>query len=106
MPSTQNTLGLCVADCFGSKLFFAFTTVQYPNSEHEQALKLASVNPEKWVRLKQTHGDGIHVVDSNNVGLVPEADAVITNQTDLTLSIKTADCLPVALYDHTHAAFV
>jgi polyphenol oxidase len=49
--------------------------------------------PAAWVR--QVAGDAVLRV--NEGGLAGEADALITNEPDLCLSVAVADCVPVAL---------
>lgn len=61
------------------------------------------------VRVRQVHGDGVLVVDENVVKqegfprvLLDEGfeyDATVTNRPGLALSIGTADCLPILLFD-------
>ncbi|HEY1058467.1 MAG TPA: polyphenol oxidase family protein [Limnobacter sp.] len=52
--------------------------------------------------LKQVHGCDVLQVDSNPLTGTPPADAAITDHTDVTLAIMTADCLPAvfAAFDH------
>lgn len=45
--------------------------------------------------LKQVHGTG--VIEAKRDGSTPEADAVITSESDLVCCVLTADCLPVFL---------
>jgi YfiH family protein len=46
---------------------------------------------------RQVHGDRILAV--NAPGIYPDTDALITNRSDLSLVVQTADCLPVFLVD-------
>ncbi len=53
----------------------------------------------------QTHSDVVHVIDTiddrgweSGEGLV-EADALITNLPNIALTVLTADCVPILLYD-------
>lgn len=48
--------------------------------------------------LRQIHGEIIHVVDETSEGPLP-GDALITNHHGVLLVVKTADCLPVLLWD-------
>ncbi len=53
---------------------------------------------------KQVHGDAVLVASQHGAQGCPDADAFITNQKDLPLAIRTADCVPVFIYDpHVHA---
>jgi YfiH family protein len=63
---------------------------------------------ETLVLCQQVHGNEVLVVDAT-VDRDPfvqlgQADAMITNQPDMVLVIKTADCVPVFLYDPVHNA--
>jgi YfiH family protein len=51
------------------------------------------------VRIRQVHGDTIIVTDGDAGGLPPEADGLLTRRVRLPLAIRTADCVPVFLYD-------
>lgn len=52
------------------------------------------------LRLKQVHGAEFVDADAiTDFSLEPEADAAVTTKFNLVLSIKTADCVPVLLYD-------
>ena len=46
---------------------------------------------------RQTHSD--HVLWVNQAGRPEDTDAVITSKPDLCLCVKTADCIPVLVYD-------
>jgi len=51
--------------------------------------------------IRQVHGE--YVVKADPAAL-PEADAQITNQKGVALAVRTADCLPVFLFDREHRA--
>ena len=44
--------------------------------------------------VEYSHFDGPKQV-SNGLSFLVDADALITNQVDVLLSVKTADCLPI-----------
>jgi len=50
------------------------------------------------VMLRQVHSDVVHVVDRAPPGLL-RGDALITATPGLALVVKTADCLPILLFD-------
>lgn len=57
--------------------------------------------------IRQVHGSGIVVAakkDLANQPPFPEADGVITREKDLPIAVRTADCLPVFLYDPVQEA--
>ncbi len=52
------------------------------------------------VSVNQVHGDNVILLDEQNKeNINMEADALITKMPDIALSIRTADCLPVFIYD-------
>ncbi len=60
------------------------------------------IMPEKVFTIRQVHGNKVLAVFSQDIpqtGDLPEADAVVTNVAGVVLSVRTADCLPVFLYD-------
>jgi YfiH family protein len=52
--------------------------------------------------VRQIHSD--IVVVAEHTGCLAEGDALITNHPGVTLSIRTADCLPVLMADPSHRA--
>jgi YfiH family protein len=52
--------------------------------------------------LRQIHSD--IVVIAEHTGCLAEGDALVTNRPGITLSIRTADCLPILMADPTHRA--
>lgn len=58
-----------------------------------------SIPQDKLVFPVQIHSSNIQVVDSP--GIVDNCDALITNVSNLFLTIQTADCFPVFIYDPT-----
>lgn len=49
--------------------------------------------------LHQVHGAGVLFVADAQTGPPPDADALVTNQPDLVLLVRAADCVPVLLAD-------
>ena len=47
---------------------------------------------------RQTHSTNVRWVDF--AGEVPDTDSVITEKAGLCIAVKTADCIPVLLFDH------
>jgi YfiH family protein len=50
-----------------------------------------------WAAVHQVHGSKVVVVGEPSDDLV-EADALVTDRTDVVLSVNVADCAPIALY--------
>lgn len=64
-----------------------------------------SITPENLCMPHQTHSD--HVLWTDQAGRPEDTDAVITQKSGLWLCVRTADCIPILLYDdytHTTAA--
>jgi len=57
-------------------------------------------NVPSYVLMEQCHGADITLLtDPNNIPkLVPSTDALITTIPELTIVVKTADCLPILIY--------
>jgi YfiH family protein len=52
------------------------------------------------VCMEQVHSGTVAVIKNPDETLIPKTDGMVTNQKNLTLSVITADCLPILLYDH------
>ncbi|MBN1380732.1 MAG: peptidoglycan editing factor PgeF [Deltaproteobacteria bacterium] len=63
------------------------------------------MNAQRFLIIDQVHGDKILVLDEPLGSHAPYEsaafDAMVTDQPDLALSIKTADCVPILLLDKT-----
>ena len=56
--------------------------------------------PMEHVLLKQVHEDGLHIITPNWQGeRPPQGDGLITQLPGVLLAVKTADCLPLLLFD-------
>jgi YfiH family protein len=55
------------------------------------------IRPEHLMIPRQTHSTNVRWV--NTFGEVPDTDAVITSEKGLCIAVKTADCIPVLVYD-------
>lgn len=55
------------------------------------------ITPEHILIPRQTHSTNVRWV--NTFGEVPDTDAVITSEKDLCIAVKTADCIPILIYD-------
>ena len=56
------------------------------------------LNINNYYELKQTHSDIVNILDDNYINNT-EGDAIITNHKNKPMIIKTADCIPILLYD-------
>jgi polyphenol oxidase len=57
----------------------------------------AAADAGSWFRIRQVHGTGVVVAGCPDDTAAPEADAAVTAQEGLPLTVLTADCAPVAL---------
>lgn len=61
-----------------------------------------NINPPKVYTMRQVHGNRVLTIEAKDIpqnSNIPEADAMVTNVAGIVLSVRTADCLPVFLYD-------
>ncbi len=62
---------------------------------------------ENLYNIQQIHGKRVVCVkkkDFNNQKQIPKADALITNDLNVALAVRTADCIPLFLFDPKHKA--
>lgn len=68
-----------------------------------QALSQIGIEADQVVTIRQVHGGNVLRVTKDHCYVcaedVPEADAVITDDPGCVLAVRTADCVPVFLYD-------
>jgi hypothetical protein len=60
--------------------------------------KTLGFDKDKMVSPKQTHSKTIGIVNSTK-DVFPDTDALITNKPGICIFIRTADCVPILLYD-------
>jgi len=70
------------------------------------AKALESSSPLHFIVANQTHSDHIKIIDNSvsrgwksNLDAIEDCDALITNLSNVVLTILTADCVPILLYD-------
>jgi len=58
------------------------------------------------VNIRQVHGKAVVKASKDLVGDadINDADAIVTDEVDVPIAIRTADCVPVFLYDPAHQA--
>ena len=65
---------------------------------------------ESLITVNQVHGDIIYHVKNNIKGKdnwngIVEADAIITDNSNIIIGVRTADCVPILLFDPVSKAF-
>lgn len=65
--------------------------------EHGFGTRYAQIPPDDFAGLKQIHSNLVFVV--NRKGMCGQGDALVTGQSGLTVSVRTADCYPILLAD-------
>jgi len=77
-----------------------------PLAEAQRAYvkKVSGVDIPQVFWRKQVHGDDILIVQggAKTSKGCPDADAYITDEKDLPIAIRTADCVPVFIFDPVH----
>jgi len=65
--------------------------------------KLFGLQQNQIATVRQVHGDSIWVIDASQSpgpsGPEREADAIITNRAGMAITVQTADCLPIVIWD-------
>ena len=72
-------------------------------SNVESLAHVFGFNREQMVSPKQTHSKNIGVVKSNKY-IFPNTDALITNVPGICIFVRTADCVPILLFDPVQKA--
>jgi len=90
--------------CGVSSIFAGDMKYEKTNQNRQTLFAKLALNPEKVYGLKQVHSRLVVLVDSNNPPAC-EADGMITDDRNVSLSITVADCLPVFLLDIKSGAF-
>ena len=122
-PALENVDWLChacstrlggVSTGIHSTMNLGFQNGDDPEAVYENYNRICStigVEPESVVHAKQTHGDKIRIVTTGDRGKgynserdYDEIDALVTNESGVTLTILTADCVPVFLVDPVNKA--
>jgi len=101
----QSTRTGGVSEGMYASLNLGINTGDRPECVRENTRRLcaaAGIEPEKIVRSEQVHGTEILVADKP--GAYHGYDAFITNKENLFLSVFTADCYPILVFDPRHNA--
>jgi YfiH family protein len=72
---------------------------------YEMLCRLFKLDPSAVVSAEQVHSDTIRLVGTRDRGkAMSDCDSLVTNSPDITLTVKTADCVPVAIFDPDNGA--
>jgi YfiH family protein len=68
------------------------------------ALSSAGSTPDRLVRVKQVHGNGVRILKRGEAAGQaseerPEGDAIVSNDPGLVLAVMVADCVPILVCD-------
>jgi len=89
------------------KTFFSDRSVDFTLQEGESPFNesqknylstIACISPKNIINIRQVHGKEVLAVSERIKG-VPEADGLIINRPGLALAVRTADCIPIFIYD-------
>jgi YfiH family protein len=62
--------------------------------------KKIGIKPESLFLMNQTHSNKVVVIKDNNKNIRRvNSDALVTNQKNVAISVLTADCVPILIYD-------
>ncbi len=67
-------------------------------SDYPRIARVLGVDESQFVTVKQIHSNRVVVVSSDHTPTT-EADALITDQPGFIIGIRTADCVPLLVYD-------
>ncbi len=72
---------------------------------HRRVCAALALKREQVVSPHQVHGNSVRQVHRGDGGtIIPETDALMTNEPGVALLLRFADCTPVLLYDSEHHA--
>ena len=78
------------------------------NEDQAEAINSTmDINSEHVYNIRQVHGNCIVFASKKDRGVsaeIEEADGILTDEIALPIAVRTADCLPVFIYDPKHKA--
>lgn len=89
----------------------SFGNISFKYGSKKEVLKnrkriaqMLNIKVQNIYEMDQVHGSDIKILRSEDIkklenNIVPKTDGLITNEKNIFLMIKTADCFPVAIYD-------
>ncbi|MDD5771881.1 MAG: peptidoglycan editing factor PgeF [bacterium] len=107
-----------IPDIFKNKINFIISTrnssnLSFNTGDNRESVEYnrkifyqnAGCNGNNVYLPEQIHGDNIVEIKENDLYLIPGTDALVTKEKKTVLSIMTADCLPILIYDPINEAF-
>ena len=102
-------IGGCSTDCYAT-FNMGYNSGDFPRNVIANRNKLSEtleIDPATLIFPKQTHTGTVRVISADFFDLdetgkkqfLNETDAVITNLKNICVAIKTADCVPILIYD-------
>jgi len=84
----------------GITAYFTDSSVDMKNQDDVNMFFMEhNLNRERLTCSTQIHGTKVRLIDEGDVGVVEEADAIITSLADTPIMIFVADCVPIAAID-------
>jgi len=83
----------------------AFGSFDLQNGDQSKASLQKALSLSNIFYMKQVHGNTVQTISNESPNL-PEADALVTNQKSIALSVRIADCLPLLLQSDVAVAAV
>lgn len=100
MTPAETSSGVFRIGSLGEGVIAGFHSRVFDNSNRGEFLRALGLPPENLVMVKQVHGKEVVTVERPDATLSETpADGLITGVRGLVLGIRTADCVPVFLWD-------
>jgi YfiH family protein len=70
------------------------------DKNRQHFFSLLNILQENVIEMDQVHGTNVVIVEKKDRGeVIPKTDSLITNQKNIFLMIKTADCIPIIFFE-------
>ena len=67
--------------------------------DRERVARTFGFEPQRLITMDQIHGDRIWIIDTPLPPSHCRADAILTDQREIAIGVRTADCVPILLVD-------
>lgn len=97
----QNQPHLLLSDTLSefNEIFHGFTTREL-GADYDRIASLGRILVSQIFYVTQIHSNRVAIIDENSqLSQLPECDALVTHLTDVVIGVRTADCLPILVYD-------